>query len=732
MLLQNFVLFALASIGTATPLSGQRNAFLRRDNTTSPCAAVSASVATQAAATPTVPAQLAYECITSVPLNASAALALTKSLRPYLRWQSTTAYLKNPPAEYVKKIQNPVDIFGGLDAIDKNLTSGVWTQEYQFGWSLYRLLQSTHDGHLVFIPDVIGTVFNWARTIPLVSVSKDGISLPKPYVYPDILAASLGNVSYTPSPIVTINGEQATSYLEKWSQFGSLQDRDALYNNVFYELAPVSLGASGSGMGTFTGGGRGRWVYPGATTELGFANGTKVTYTNFAKVLIPFTGITSGQSLYDIWFATPWAPGYPSPVVRQINNLIAGYYLEGSHYSDVAVLSVPSFVSLDTAEIQFQDVGKQFISAAKAAGKTKLIIDLSANGGGTILQGYDLFKQLFPSIIPYGANRFRAFETTNIIGQKYSQVAGQVPRILDTPNATLAGIESDIVSSVFNYQTDVDINFKNFPSWDAKFSPQHHFGDNFTNIFRWNLSDILIPLNSGGIYITGYGNLVNVTQPFAAKDVIIVTDGYCASTCTIFAELMRQQAGVKTVAMGGRSQHGITQAIGGVKGTNDFPWDYIQYIIQVTYAYASAEEQAHYDKTELGTYNSQLPFYRSAIGAAHNVNFRDGIRQGDTSAEQIPLQFLYEPADCRILYTPEMTVDVTAIWKAVADSTWGGSNKCIAGSVATNFSHNHGDRRREQTNELWKRVVGNIEDYPLDLYTDLKNTVLSGDAIMLP
>jgi C-terminal processing protease CtpA/Prc len=85
--------------------------------------------------------------------------------------------------------------------------------------------------------------------------------------------------------------------------------------------------------------------------------------------------------------ATP-APGYPSPIIRQSNNLIGGYYLDG--YDDVAVLSVPSFVSLDTAEEEFQQVGETFLAAAKAAGKTKLIIDVSANGGGTILQGYDL------------------------------------------------------------------------------------------------------------------------------------------------------------------------------------------------------------------------------------------------------------------------------------------------------------------------------------------------------
>ena len=107
------------------------------------------------------------------------------------------------------------------------------------------------------------------------------------------------------------------------------------------------------------------------------------------------------------------------------------------------------------------------------------------------------------------------------------------------------------------------------------------------------------------------------------------------------------------IAMGGRSRHGVSQAVGGVKSTNDFSWDHIQNLVQVAYAYATPEEQACYNTTEPGDYYDQLPFYRAAIGTAHNVNFRDGIRHGDTSADQIPLQFVYEPADCQILYTPE-------------------------------------------------------------------------------
>jgi hypothetical protein len=101
----------------------------------SACAQVSASWAAQAAATatPTVSAELAYDCLTSAPFNKSAALALIDSIRPYFLWQSTTQYLKNPPAEYVAKIQAGVDVWGGLDQIEHNAKAGVYKQEFQVG-----------------------------------------------------------------------------------------------------------------------------------------------------------------------------------------------------------------------------------------------------------------------------------------------------------------------------------------------------------------------------------------------------------------------------------------------------------------------------------------------------------------------------------------------------------------------------------------------------------------------
>jgi hypothetical protein len=224
------------------------------------------------------------------------------------------------------------------------------------------------------------------------------------------------------------------------------------------------------------------------------------------------------------------APGYPTPFISEVNNLNGGYFIDAPGYEDVAVLVVRSFVGELDDEIPFQSVNTYFIETAAALGKTKLIIDVSANGGGTILQGYDIFKQLFPSVVPYGANRFRAQESLNLMGEQSSYLGGLLPRSLDN-NVTW----QDIQSSAFDYHTDLDINNQPFTSWPEKYGPET-FGpgpDNYTSIFRWNLSDVLTPDNSGGIYVSGYLNRSNITtQLFAPENIILVSQfRVCFSKC---------------------------------------------------------------------------------------------------------------------------------------------------------------------------------------------------------
>jgi hypothetical protein len=78
-----------------------------------------------------VSADLAWNCLQSIPLNASAALDLVESIKPYVSFQSTLAFLKNPPAEYAEKIQEPHDVFGALDQVSDKIKSGAYSGEYE-------------------------------------------------------------------------------------------------------------------------------------------------------------------------------------------------------------------------------------------------------------------------------------------------------------------------------------------------------------------------------------------------------------------------------------------------------------------------------------------------------------------------------------------------------------------------------------------------------------------------
>ena len=209
---------------------------------------------------------------------------------------------------------------------------------------------------------------------------------------------------------------------------------------------------------------------------------------------------------------------------------------------------------------------------------------------------------------------------------------------------------------------------------------------------RWNLLDVYITHNSGGINITGYGPLANVSGPpkFKPENIVLLANGHCGSTCTIFSEFMTKQAGVKTIAMGGRSNKNPMRAVGGVKGREVYDMRQIQQIARNAIAWTPSLA------------NSSLKHFQddylfSRFGRSR-VNFRNGLRQNDDSG--IPLQFLYEEADCRLYYTPEMTFDITFVWKVAADAQWGNSDKCIGRNADSRKHEDHGVTSRLGTARL--------------------------------
>lgn len=167
-----------------------------------------------------------------------------------------------------------------------------------------------------------------------------------------------------------------------------------------------------------------------------------------------------------------------------------------------------------------------------------------------------------------------------------------------------------------------------------------------------------------------------------------------------------------------------------MKGTNDFPYSYILSLASVPFEYQYIHSKSFYEKSPLAAYND-LVLYRTLNSV---VNSRDGFRENDPS--NVPLQFQYEAADCRIYYTPEMAVDQTAAWKTVADAAWGGVQRCVAGSLGgTEEAPGYGGKMKKRGLEGKHRVrrgmdMGEHFKAMKETWTGRDSIVPGGDGYM--
>ena len=152
----------------------------------------------------------------------------------------------------------------------------------------------------------------------------------------------------------------------------------------------------------------------------------------------------------------------------------------------------------------------------------------------------------------------------------------------------------------------------------------------------------------------------------------------------------------------------------------------ILYYVEKPFQIEHYHDAGYYSNTALGDYDD-LAIYR---GTAWVVNSRDGIRKGDE--DQTPLQFVYEPADCRIYYTPAMAVDQAAAWKTVADTAFNGINNCVAGDYEGSFGKvkrdlkprsNHGRRRNLDIAEHYRAMA--------EVWTGKGDIAMNGDSVMI-
>ena len=702
---------------TAAPLDdpkGSVDGAILQPREQNPCAQVSALLQTQQANNSTtylLKPSLALACLNDIPLDIAESTRWLNNLRPFLEFQTTFAYLKSPGEQYKLPA---LDFLGIFDSYVNGLSTGMFSNQYALEYAITNLFSSAHDGHFSYLTTLPAYIFNFIRPVQLVSYasSKNG-SEPQVYIYEDVLAASTG--SYQASSISGIDGKAVSLSLEHIASFASNQDPDANYNQLMHTNALTNIGEYTT-TGVFTGTVNG-WQQMNDTTTFQFSNGSTVVLPNTAAVLVPdvFTklNITSGADISKIYTdpaillaitnttssnlstAIPSyspRPAFPKEVARISNNYAAGYYLSSnsSVSSQVAILSIPTFNTLPPGPLPavFQKFVYDFLNNSTSKNnKTKLIIDVSSNGGGNIYQGYNVFKNLFPDLYPYQTSRERAHPALNGIGQiasKYTNSSVYFAALNATSELPLAFLAYP--GSELNYREAANAQDQNFASWADLYGPHQYKGDNFTSLFQPNLT---LPQNVlvAGIDVNGFSTRSNTppSRPFpSSSDIIILTDGICASTCSIFVELMREVAGVKVVTVGGRPNgQSSMAAVGGTRGTRTWSFGAIN-----AFANASqtiAELQGTVDDVKLlndtGVTALIKAYEQVAVRGSGYVNSRDLISKADQQ-DGVPAQFRYDPADCRIWYTAKSAFSPEALWEDVVKVAWGGEG-CVGGKVVT-------------------------------------------------
>ncbi|KAJ8113756.1 hypothetical protein OPT61_g4183 [Boeremia exigua] len=652
----------------------------------------------------------AYDCLTSVPFNPDVATRFITYINDTVQFQSTLAYLREPPTGYQ---QPSVDIVSGLAEIQNNVTAQVYQNQYQFEIDVQHLLDRAHDGHL-YLRGGITAAFSFLAPYSITAASPDGASIPKVYITNDLIKSR--DEDWTPSPIATINNENAVEYLTRLASLNAIGgiEPNADWNQLFYTPA-----LSTKGFGSI-------WdsnvrFYPGDEIALVMENGTDYLdywlalwkepyetgplttggdfYNYFVLNFLPASYESSGSFYNPAYAPAPasndtsepsvspppeqsWRTGsyeaYPDPDVRQEglalfnDGIVSGYFLPDVN---AAVLSIPSFTQFSDSIGNFSVAVSDFISNTTEKGLERVVIDLQQNKGGTVELAFSTFKRFFPNVDPFAGSRRRNHYLGGVIGQAYTAVFNNLTT--EDPQYTNYLAAEWVVTPRLNAATG-----QNFTSWAEYSGPVQDNSDSFSLVERYNLSNSVfasalfegwVPLGFSPDAPLGYS-----TPPFDAKDIVILTDGACSSTCALLVEMFKQ-VGVRTIAVGGRPSNGPMQAVGGNRGAAIYSADQIDYNIGVL-----SYPAFNVDNATLATVPqlSNRGFRDSGVfTAALGVNLRDQVRPNDP----VPIQFKYEAADCRIFYSLANAFNYTRLWSDAVIAAFDDTSICVEGS--TGFSN---------------------------------------------
>ncbi|KAF9263255.1 hypothetical protein L218DRAFT_902191 [Marasmius fiardii PR-910] len=301
---------------------------------------------------------------------------------------------------------------------------------------------------------------------------------------------------------------------------------------------------------------------------------------------------------------------------------VAQFYTLNDIYEGIGVLVLGSFSTRNFT--LFQKSLLDGLKELKESGAKQLIVDVSNNGGGYICIAHWLHRII---IGPKSTTEPQA-------GLDSATRAGPLAQLIVQKIAAGGDPEELLEYNPIQWSNASHIKFANRTDWMKPLDNRKVNGRD--DPFSQRLGQECQP----------FGMEPPEEQLFAPKDVVIISNGRCASSCSLFSVTMSKLEGAKTVVVGGKLD--VPQQYCGTVGGQSTDFSTIDTEIKSIHL----------------KYHTLAPPDLIA-NVVQGITWRLGFGLGQHSEE--PEEWLDHPADINLPLTAETVNNPMAIWKEVSE-----------------------------------------------------------------
>ncbi|KAJ3027614.1 UNVERIFIED_CONTAM: hypothetical protein HDU68_003487 [Siphonaria sp. JEL0065] len=666
------------------------------------CAGIIFPVTTPVGTTIMSTAAAVEACYSSFKVSQNDIQAQVAALKSYMNFVSVAIFAfehhsdveQYPYTDIIKGSSAPyypmqMDLFKELDAIT---TNAAIKTEVQLQSSIAEVLHKLHDGHVSYSPKCFQSFYFYQPYSLLPKYNVEGV--PEIYVGALFRAPTHGsyvtwNKTFTDAGIVptdllgakvkSLNGEDPVDFMQKWTDkdSGVAQAPEARFNSLLSGYNYPYL----NGISYFPFSGSITPQKP-ITYEFQLANSTtvkKITFDWPGRLLTNPDHFESAATYYASECVPPPPPApaaaaltgkrYMDPItgpklfldetasastVEEAGlNVVAqdqngAFILHADNTTGIWMLStfMPDISQVTTDEEFFKVLNDWFttvatgLTALEKAGATRLIIDVTNNGGGLVCSGFRFADYLFPNE-HIKLNEYQVRMTQPLADAVTS------PIIIDPFNNTagdyLAGGLDLSGKKITDYLNQLVLPGAKLPGYPH--------------------------LYSNRMYLDPNGCPPMPASPLAgnwkAKDVLIASNGLCGSTCAQFTTLLRDQVGVRAVTYGGGKKRSA--------GTKPFDptafaaGDVLKFsFLYDTFSALPPSEFTNH-KTVLTAQDPEdhvlpLPF-KFPIAAGSQMPFMTATSAKPKVANSLPIEYYIDQAEFH-LYDIDVS-DATTVWASI-------------------------------------------------------------------